>query len=82
MLKMMKKFGVDVDEVREKHLPDDFIRFHFTSSRKRMSTICEKVDKTAHNYDKRIHMKGASEYIVDSCTHYLNAEGQRAELTD
>jgi len=44
MLKMMDKFGVDIKEERDLHLGtnDDFVRFHFTSKRKRMSTIIEK----------------------------------------
>jgi magnesium-transporting ATPase (P-type) len=41
MLKMIKKFGVDYEKVRKAHLPEDFTRFHFTSKRKRMSTLME-----------------------------------------
>jgi magnesium-transporting ATPase (P-type) len=44
MLRMMQKLGVDFEELRKKHLPDEYIRFHFTSKRKRMSTIIEKVE--------------------------------------
>ena len=79
---MMKKFNVNIDKVRSQYLPNDFVRFHFNSSRKRMSTILEHIEKTEYNYDKRIHMKGASEYVLDSCSHYLNADGIKTELLD
>lgn len=82
MLKMMNKFGVDIDAKRKKHLPPEFVRFHFTSKRKRMSTIIENCGHTEHGYDKRIHIKGASEIVLQSCTHYLNQDGEKIELQD
>jgi Ca2+ transporting ATPase len=39
MLNMIIKFGVDLEKKRSQHLSKDFTRFHFTSKRKRMSTI-------------------------------------------
>jgi magnesium-transporting ATPase (P-type) len=39
MMKMINKLGVNINEARGKHLPEEFTRFHFTSKRKRMSTI-------------------------------------------
>jgi len=72
MLEFITKFGVDLEQTRSHHLPLDFTRFHFTSKRKRMSTLMEKCGKTEHGYDKRIHMKGAAEIVLASCTHYLN----------
>jgi len=72
MLKMMGRFGVDIDKVRSAHLADDFTRFHFTSKRKRMSTIMHNCGTTEHGYDRRVHIKGASEIVLGACTHYLN----------
>jgi Ca2+ transporting ATPase len=72
MLIMMNKFDVDFEMTRKEHLPLDFVRFHFTSKRKRMSTIIENCGATEHGYDKRIHIKGASEIVLGSCTYYLN----------
>ena len=72
MLNMIIKFGVDIDKKRSQHLPHDFLRFHFTSKRKRMSTLIQNCGQTEHGYDKRIHMKGAAEIILASCSHYLN----------
>jgi magnesium-transporting ATPase (P-type) len=38
----MIKLGVNYVDIRKTHLPDNFNRFHFTSKRKRMSTLTEK----------------------------------------
>ena len=37
-----------------------------------MSTILENVGQTETGYDKRLHMKGAAEIVLESCSHYLN----------
>jgi magnesium-transporting ATPase (P-type) len=58
--------------VRKAYLPHDFLRFHFTSKRKRMSTLLENVGQTETGYDRRIHMKGAAEIVLASCNYYLN----------
>lgn len=79
---MMKKYGVDIDQKRRDHLSDDYIRFHFTSKRKRMSTILENVGSTEHGYDKRVHIKGAAEIVLATCSHYLNQDGEKVELQD
>lgn len=40
MMKMMLKFNVDISEKRKEHQSQETtVRFHFTSKRKRMSTI-------------------------------------------
>lgn len=41
-----------------------------------MSTVCEVEGQ------HRLLIKGASEIILDTCTHYLNADGVRTELDD
>ena len=77
MLKFIKRCGVDYQHLRKEYLPKEMIRFQFDSARKRMSTVLELKDdeKTEHNYPKRIHIKGASEIILETCTHYLNQDG-------
>lgn len=72
MLKIMTRFGVDIEQTRSAHLPKEYTRFHFTSKRKRMSTILVNNGRTDHGYDKRIHLKGAAEIVLASCSHYLN----------
>ena len=71
----MMKFKTDVEELRRRHLPKDFTRFHLTSKRKLMSTIIQNCGKTENNYDRRIHMKGGAEIVLECCSHYLNTDG-------
>jgi len=75
MLIMMDRFQTEVEKIRSQNLPKDFIRFHFTSKRKRMSTIIHNCGQTEHNHDRRVHMKGAAEIVLDSCSHYINDQG-------
>ena len=58
----MDKFGVEIDPIRNKHVPPTGQRFQFTSERKRMSTILENIPGS--EYGKRIHMKGAAEKVL------------------
>lgn len=79
---MIHKLNVDIDTVRNQHLPINYVRFHFTSKRKRMSTILECVEETEHDNDKRIHIKGAAEIILASCDYYINEEGKKMRITN
>ena len=79
---MMDKFECNYPEMRNKHLKDPFIRFQFTSRRKRMSTILTDIDDNEYRYDKRLHVKGAAEIVLNTCSHYLNENGERIELTE
>ena len=49
-----------------------------------MSTVLELEDDepTEFGYPKRIHVKGASEIVLGTCTHYLNSEGVKTVLDD
>ena len=41
-----------------------------------MSTVVEQSGQ------KRVHIKGASEIVLDTCTHYLDATGQKKPIDD
>ncbi len=82
IIKMLDKFGYDVEEERKKYLPGDFTRFQFTSKRKKMSTVLENIEDNEHGYDKRLMTKGASEIVLGNCSHYLDENGEKQELTD
>lgn len=71
MVELLERANTDMEGLRAKHLTEHKIRFPFSSKRKRMSTI---VDNATGNggYDKRIHIKGASEIVKNSCNKYLN----------
>lgn len=79
MLRLMHKCGVKYEELRKQYVPsgsnvNDMIQFGFNSTRKRMSTVAflSDIDKTEHGYPKRLHTKGASEIILETCSHYLD----------
>jgi Ca2+ transporting ATPase len=83
MIKFIKRCGVDYEKMRVTHLGKDPMRFQFDSARKRMSTILDIDDeKTEHGYPKRLHIKGASEIILTTCTHYLGEDGEKKPLND
>lgn len=84
MLKFITRFGLDIEQKRNQYLPENFTRFLFDSSRKRMSTILElsKNEESEHGYPKRVHIKGASEIILSTCSHYLDLNGTKQSLDD
>jgi len=47
------------------------LAFAFSSKRKKATTILEAIKDNEHGYDKRCHMKGASEIVINSCTKFL-----------
>eukprot|EP00343_Euplotes_focardii_P007905 CAMPEP_0205819478 /NCGR_PEP_ID=MMETSP0206-20130828/1867_1 /ASSEMBLY_ACC=CAM_ASM_000279 /TAXON_ID=36767 /ORGANISM="Euplotes focardii, Strain TN1" /LENGTH=1118 /DNA_ID=CAMNT_0053113125 /DNA_START=29 /DNA_END=3385 /DNA_ORIENTATION=+ len=82
MLKMLDKFECDYEEMRSKHLKEPFVRFPFTSRRKKMGSVLTEIDDNEYRYDKRLHVKGAAEYVLNTCSHYLNENGERVQLSD
>lgn len=82
MLKFITRCDIDFEALRKKHLPKEYLRFHFDSSRKRMSTVIENVEDNTNGYSKRLHVKGASEIVVETCSHYLDFAGEPQVLDD
>jgi len=41
-----------------------------------MSTIIENVEDAMPGYNKRLHVKGASEIVKNCCSHYIDKEGK------
>lgn len=84
MVDLLKRCDVSMDAIKEKHVcrgADEKIRFPFSSSRKRMSTILQNATGNG-GYDKRLMIKGASEMILACCNKYVNESGEVVELTD
>ena len=67
------RFGANKAGLKSKHMPEqaNLVRFPFSSTRKRMSTIIENATGKG-GYDKRIMLKGASEIVLEVCSHYIN----------
>lgn len=84
MLKFITRCSCDFEDLRKRYLPAGFLRFQFDSTRKRMSTVITLDDSepTEHNYGKRLHVKGASEIILESCNYYLDENGEKQVLSD
>jgi len=84
MIDLLKRCDTQIDDLRTKYKvgsKDNFIRFEFSSNRKRMSTIIS--DATGQgDYDKRLLCKGASELVLAECSHYIAADGSRNPITD
>ena len=84
MVDLLDRTGSNIEAIRNKHktgAKDDFIRFEFSSKRKRMSTIGSEATGNG-GYDKRLYHKGASELVLAECSHYIDAQGQRQPITD
>ena len=84
MVDLLKRGSVDMQALQKKHkttAKDPMVRFPFSSSRKRMSTIIENAHGN-DSYNKRLLIKGASELITACCTTYLDANGEIKPLED
>jgi magnesium-transporting ATPase (P-type) len=85
MFELMDRGQVDMEAIKAMHnvaKKGEYIRFPFSSKRKRMSTIIENAQDGASGYNKRLLIKGASEIVKACCSHYLDAEGVRQAKDD
>ena len=83
ILQLLTRGDIDMKEISAKYNIEsggDFIRFPFSSKRKRMSTIIKGGE--GDGFEKRLLIKGASEIVKACCSHYLDADGNRQEMTD
>jgi magnesium-transporting ATPase (P-type) len=78
MADLLSRAGTDLQGMQDKYLADS-TRFHFTSKRKRMSTI---VAGAGDNGSKRLFIKGASEMVKNCCSSYLDANGVVQPMND
>lgn len=79
MADLLERAGTDYEAMQNKWLVESQ-RFHFTSKRKRMSTIVKNV--AANPDQKRLYVKGASELVKNCCSTYMDAEGNIKPLDD
>jgi P-type Ca2+ transporter type 2B len=82
ILKMLNQFQINFHKMRGVFLPEPFVRFQFTSRRKKMSTVLQNVEDSESGYPQRLHTKGAAEIVLRLCTHYIDENGDKVELTD
>ena len=46
-----------------------------------MSTVVSNIDGAEFGYPKRLFVKGASEWVLEGCSHYLDENGSRQPKT-
>ncbi|CAG8447293.1 13892_t:CDS:10 [Cetraspora pellucida] len=86
LLDFCKGFGLEYRDIRS-HAKKVKV-YPFASERKSMTTIIRlpsagtSHSKASENVGFRIYVKGASEIVLDGCTHYVNAEGHLHKLDD
>ena len=97
MVDLLERGGVDMHDLQKRHKTtdkdEDIIRFPFSSSRKRMSTVIQNASEAGipegaertpaqESYNKRLMIKGASELILEKCTKYMDENGKVQRLDD
>ena len=80
LLDFLDQCYIDIDSARKKQLPDHPLRLHFTSERKRMCTVA--INTGLPNDLKRLHMKGATEIVLDCCAFFYDFEKDEVVLID
>uniref|UniRef100_A0A1D1Y7D9 Calcium-transporting ATPase n=1 Tax=Anthurium amnicola TaxID=1678845 RepID=A0A1D1Y7D9_9ARAE len=84
LLDFAKSFGVSYKEIRSTIKPAKI--YPFASERKTMTTIIKLSSagpshgKAPATGDYRVHVKGASEIVLGSCSHYVDAGGKIQKL--
>ncbi|KAI9244630.1 PMCA-type calcium-translocating P-type ATPase, partial [Sporodiniella umbellata] len=81
LLTMAKGLGSNYEDVR--HDANVVKVYPFASKRKTMTTVTETKEnsaRTSTQSDYRIHVKGASEIVLESCKTYLNKQGEPVKL--
>jgi magnesium-transporting ATPase (P-type) len=47
-----------------------------------MSTVLENIEDSETGFNKRVMVKGASEIVLGTCSHYIDEEGTKQVLSD
>ena len=72
LMKFISKFGMNLTEIIDKKLGEKYTRFHFTSKRKKMSTVVKgSISGDSPSIPDRLYMKGAPEYVMGCCNEML-----------
>ena len=73
---MIRQWGFDYEEVRKRVFNENTDKiFSFNSSKKRSTAVVHKSDGQVV-----IYVKGASEWVLKDCTHYLDDSGAKQEM--
>ena len=76
LINMIRAWGYDYDQVKEKNFNQKSDRlFSFNSDKKRSSAVIVRADGTV-----RVYCKGAAETLLEDCLHYRNKNGQKVVI--
>jgi len=76
LLEFLQNRNEDYNTLRSQYLTSSSVMFPFSSQRKRMSSILDNVENGLAN-KQRMHIKGASEIVLESCSHYHSFESNK-----
>jgi len=77
LLELLTNMKVDYVTVRAQSEPKKLRTFPFSSSKKRMSTALSSADGDS----AVLFVKGASEVVLSSCNHWLQKNGETADIS-
>ncbi|CAG8670081.1 16295_t:CDS:10 [Acaulospora morrowiae] len=86
LLGFVSSFGVDYRELRSHIKPVKI--YPFSSERKTMTSVIKLATsgsshgKAPANAEYRVHVKGASEIVLGSCSHYVDSDGKVQKLDE
>lgn len=78
LLQLITDLGVDYAQIRSALKPYIVKSFPFNSAKKRSTVIMRSSQDTSF----RVHVKGASEMVLELCTHIADCEGNAKKLTN
>jgi len=76
LLEFLENRGQDYNALRNQYLNANSVKFPFSSQRKRMSSVLEGVEDGLPS-KRRMHIKGASEIVLEACSHFHSFEEGR-----
>lgn len=78
LIMMIKGWGFDYEEFKNNNFKEGFDKiFAFNSAKKRSTAVVHRSDGSV-----RLYCKGASEWIVKDCSHYLGNDGVPKPFND
>jgi len=77
LILMIRNWGLDYEKIKKKIFDENVDRiFSFNSGKKRSTVVVHRADGSV-----RLYCKGASEWILNDCTHYTNEHGESLFIT-
>lgn len=82
LLKFAENFFLDAMKKRKKYVKPSCFRNPYTPMRKITSIVARNCEDTETGSGVRLYIRGVFDKVLPLCTHYLDENGDRYELTD